>query len=93
MEEYFTNGKSKISLTLIIHRLKDEDFKGDKSVFIKFIFSLLRSQRVKTDYLFAKDINDLMDELEEKDKKDLLEIQYVIDNLSLFDINNLRSKL
>jgi hypothetical protein len=34
-----------------------------------------------------------MDELEEKDKKDLLEIQYVIDNLSLFDINNLRSKL
>lgn len=93
MQEYFTDGKSKISLTLIIHRLKDDDFKGDKSLFIKFIFSLLRCERIKTEYFYAEDINDLMDELDDKNKKDLLDIQYVQDNLSLFDVNKLLSKI
>lgn len=89
MQDYFKDGKSKISLTLIIHRLKDNDFKGDKSLFIKFIFSLLRCERIKTEYFFAEDINNLMDELDEKNKKDLLDIQYVKDNLSLFDLDKL----
>lgn len=93
MKEYFADGKSRISLTLIIHRLKDDDFKGDKSLFINFIFSLLRCERIKTEYFFAEDINDLMDELDEKNKKDLLDIQYVKDNLSLFDVNKLLSKI
>ena len=89
MQEYFTERKSKISLTLIIHRLKDDDFKGDKSLFIKFIFILLRCERIKTEYFFAEDINNLMDELDKKNKKILLGIQYVKDNLSLFDFDKL----
>ncbi|EOS8048063.1 SIR2 family protein [Enterococcus hirae] len=93
MEEYFTDGKSKISLPLIVNRLSNEDFMGDKSLSIDFIFSLLKTERVKTDTFFSEGINNLMCELKEEDKKTLLEIQYVKENLSKFDIDKLYSKI
>jgi len=93
MEEYFTDGKSKISLTLIVNRLSNEDFMGDKSLFIAFIFSLLKTERIKTDTFFSAGINNLMCELKQEDKKTLLEIQYVKENLSKFDIDKLYSKI
>lgn len=92
-ENYLYEGDSKALLSVFIHQIKENDFTTDKQFFIDLLFYLLEIERIKADIFFVTELEELMDNLDEEQRKYLLNIPYVQHTLTPFESQKLRSKI
>lgn len=91
-EDFLRKGDSKTSLSIFIHKLKEDEISVERQVFLDLVFILLKNKRVRTDFYFAKEIEKLMTFLQKEQKSELLNIQYVRTNLTPLEKERLDSK-
>lgn len=92
-EDFLRKGVSKTSLSIFIHKLKEDEISVERQVFLDLVFKLLKNKRVRTDLYFAEEIEKLMVFLQKEQKLDLLSIQYVKNNLTPLEKERLKSKI
>lgn len=93
IDQYISMGQSKAYLLLFNYKFEEENFDGDIDLFIKLIFGLLDNKRIDTTYSFSEDVETLMNNLERGDREKLLQIQYVRENLTPYDMEKLHDNL
>lgn len=92
-DDFLRNGDSKTSLPVFTHKLKEDKLTVSSQLFITLIFKLLHNERVRTDLYFAEELEKLMVYLKKEEKIELLNIQYVVENLTPLEIQRLRGEI